>query len=230
MLAITTFGDRPALMRAAADRIAESLQNAIKTRGSACAALSGGSTPAPAYEALAALPLAWPNVTFALVDERFVPPREEASNQRLLEHSLAPALASGAQLIPMYAPAATIADAAAQASAAYDQLHIGVAVLGMGEDGHTASWFPGARGLAEALAMTAQASVVAVHAPQAAGAADRLTLTLPAVLAADRRLLLITGDAKRQVLERAFAGPPEAAPVAALFRDPARQPEVLWAP
>jgi 6-phosphogluconolactonase len=99
---ITAFDTRDALMRAAADRIAEVLENGLKSRGSACAALSGGATPEPAYRLLAEKSLDWANIIFALVDERFVPPEHEASNEGMLRRALAPALATDARLLPMY--------------------------------------------------------------------------------------------------------------------------------
>ena len=114
--------------------------------------------------------------------------------------------------------------------AAYAGLSLDVALMGMGADGHTASWFPGGDGLATALDAKSERTVVAVHAPQAAGAADRLTLTRAALDRADRVLLLITGNDKRERLEVALTQKIEDAPVAALFARPGRQPEVLWAP
>jgi 6-phosphogluconolactonase len=231
MLDLTAFETREAVMLAAADRIADSLELGLKTRGAACAVLSGGSTPAPAYRALAALDdIDWSKITFALVDERFVPPTHEASNERLIRETLAPAFARGAQFKPMYAAAPNASDAAQRANATYGPLQIDVALMGMGDDGHTASWFLGAHGLAGALDLSTHEAVVAVHAPQAAGARDRLTLTRAAVARAARVMLLIVGDQKRAALEAALTGPPEAAPVAALFSGPSRPPEVLWAP
>ncbi len=231
MIQFTAFETREAAMQAAADAIAESLENGLKTRGIACAALSGGSTPAPAYRALAERAgLNWTKVTFALVDERFVPPTHDASNEKLIAETLATAFALGAQFKPMYFSAETAPQAADSANALYENLHIDVALMGMGEDGHTASWFPGAQGLSEALDLGAPATVVATRATQAAGASDRLTLTRAAIARADRVILLITGGQKRKVLEAALAGPIEAAPVAALFADPSRAPQVLWAP
>jgi 6-phosphogluconolactonase len=228
---ITAFETRDAAMQAAADLIAESLENALKTRGKACAALSGGSTPAPVYRALAQRTgWNWNKITFALVDERCVPPTHEASNERLIGETLAPAFALGAQLKPMFFDTPTVSEAADCANALYDDLPIDVALMGMGEDGHTASWFPGADGLAQALDPGAAATVVAIHAAQAAGAADRLTLTRAALARVERVILLITGEQKRAILQSALAGPVEAAPIAALFTNPARQPTVLWAP
>jgi 6-phosphogluconolactonase len=225
-LAIQVFADRTLLMQRAADEIATALNAGLKARGCACAALSGGSTPEPVYQNLASMRLHWRRITLALVDERCVPTIDPASNEGLLRRALAPALAAGAQVLPMYA-GSTSAD---PANAAYASFHIDIALMGMGGDGHTASWFPAADGLAGALAPNNPRTVVAVRAPQAAGAADRLTLTRAALDRADRVLLLIAGHDKRDRLKAALSQNIEDAPVAALFARPGRQPEVLWAP
>lgn len=223
------FPTRAALMEAAAGFIAEALQDALDNRGAACAALSGGSTPEPAYALLAQRDLDWPRITFALVDERFVPPTHEASNERMLRRALAPALQKGAALLPMYAPARDVGEAAALADRAYAPLALDVALMGMGDDGHTASWFAGANGLTEALDENEPRTVVAIHAPQAAGSADRLTLTFSALRRASAVGLLITGQAKRALLREISANTGRA-PVGALFRlPPAGSLKVLWA-
>lgn len=221
-----TYPDRDALMAAAAEEIERRARAAIASQGMATIALSGGSTPRPAYEALARADLPWANVRFLLVDERFVPVSSEASNERMLRDALAPALAAGATLLPMYADGASLDDAAARADAAYAPLNIDVALMGMGGDGHTASWFPGAPRLAEALDPNTARAVVSQIAPDAQGSAERLTLTLPAIARAGAVLLLITSEDKRAVLERALAT--HDAPVAALFGRDAPV-EVLWA-
>jgi 6-phosphogluconolactonase len=227
-LAVTEFAARETLMQATAERIASTLQDALGKHGSACAALSGGSTPAPAYRALATQPLAWPKITFALVDERFVPPTDPASNERLLRETLRPAFDAGAALKAMFAPASDVEQAADIADPLYAALRIDIALMGMGPDGHTASWFPGAEKLAAALDLDAPRTVIGLNAPQAEGSPDRLTLTRAALARAGRVVLLITGTEKREHLEAALAG--DWAPVAALFAPALPQPEVLWAP
>ncbi|MGD9981179.1 MAG: 6-phosphogluconolactonase [Hyphomonadaceae bacterium] len=223
MKLVREFASREAMMQAAAERIAEALSQGMKERGAGCAALSGGGTPEPAYRALAALALDWPRVTFLLVDERFAPPSDPASNEGMLRRALAPALAAGAQLLPMFADNATPEEAAARANAVYARKHIDIALMGMGDDGHTASWFPQSPDLAAALDLANPRTVIAVEAPGAAGSAMRLTMTRSAIAKARSRLLLLAGEQKRQALPAHAAG----APVAALLQLGA---DIFWAP
>lgn len=229
MFALSAFPSRDALMEAAALRLSEAITQGITLRGSACAALSGGTTPEPAYRRLAALRLDWRSVTFALVDERFVPPEHEASNEGMLRRALAPALSQGAKLAPMYSQG-VLEQAAQRAEAAYAPLHFDVVLMGMGDDAHTASWFANAPDLAEILDLRNASTIAPARVAHAAGAAERLTLTRAAIARADHLLLLITGESKRARLEAAMRKPIEQAPVAALFRDLEHPPEVLWAP
>lgn len=227
-LALTEFSARDTLMHTAADGLAAALRDAISKHGSACAALSGGSTPEPAYRELAAMPLDWSKITFALVDERFVQPTHSASNEAMLRRALAPALAAGAQLLPMYENTASLDQAADAAEARYAPVRIDIALMGMGSDGHTASWFSGADRLGEALDLDNPRTVIGLSATQADGSSERLTLTRAAVSRAGHVVMLITGQDKRTRLEAALAG--DWAPVAALFTPAMRPPEVLWTP
>jgi 6-phosphogluconolactonase len=227
--AIEIFPDRTALMAAAADRLETALREGLSARGAAAAALSGGTTPAPAYEALAIRDLNWPQVSFALVDERWVPPSDPSSNEGMLRRTLKPALEHGATLIPMWSKAPNHIDGAAVVEAAHAALDLDVALLGMGADGHTASWFPGSPQLSQALNLESQRSVVAVEAPGAAGTSQRLTLTFAAVARARSLILLITGDDKRARLEEAAKQEPHEAPIAAILRACAGRLTILWA-
>lgn len=227
---LTAFATRTELMEAATQAIAVALRTGIAARGEACAALSGGTTPAPAYERLARLELDWSKVTLALADERLAPVDQDASNEGMLRRTLGPALARGARIAPLFSDAATVAEAAARADALYARLRFDIVLLGMGLDGHTASWFPGAAGLVGALDLTNPRSVVALDAPQAYGARLRLSLTRSALARADAIVVLIAGEDKRERFEAALRKPIELAPIAALFDGVTREPAVFWAP
>jgi 6-phosphogluconolactonase len=207
--------DREALTLAVAQDIAEALGMALKTRERAVLCLPGGSTPVPVFKALAAARLEWDRVIVVPSDERWVPPDHARSNARLIRRNLIDE-GAGAELIELYAERM---DPAAGAAAASERiaplLPLSVLLLGMGEDMHTASLFPGAEGLAAALDSAAPPVL-----PIRAAAADepRVTLTVPALCSATESFLLITGPEKYEALERAASLPVEEAPVRAVLK------------
>lgn len=222
-----------AFVAAAAEDIARRLGDAIDQRGSALMALAGGKTPEPVYRRLATLALPWAEATATLTDERFVPPASELSNAGLLARSLFTGAARASAFLPLWSEAATVeaaADAADQRLAALGE-PFDLVVLGMGDDGHTASLFPHTPELVAGLDPTSSRKVIAIapHAP--APKEPRLSLTLPAILDARAILILITGDAKLQVLQTALAGEDaHAMPIRAVLRQ-TRTPVVIhWSP
>lgn len=198
--------DDAQLASALADAVAHDLRNALAERGRALIALSGGSTPTRFMRELAQRELDWPKVTATLVDERWVPPGHPRANAGLLRANLLQGPAAYATFIPLYAPAPTPEDGLPRVLEGIDALPLplDVAVLGMGEDGHTASFFPGGDHLREALDPHGAARVL----PMRATGADepRITLTLPVLAGARAQYLLIQGEAKRRVLNEAAQG------------------------
>jgi 6-phosphogluconolactonase len=197
------FPDGDAVARALAQAVADDLRAALALRGEASLALSGGTTPRRFLQALSRQPMDWANVTVTLVDERWVDERHERSNARLVKEHLLQEAAADARFVPLYRPAASpdqvLADVTAALPATLD-----VAVLGMGGDGHTASFFPGGDRLAEAMDPDAPERVLPMLAP---GAGEpRITLTLPVLREAGRLYLHIEGGEKRQVLQQALSG------------------------
>lgn len=192
--------------------------------------LSGGSTPAPVYRALSRAPLDWDRVDVALVDERWLQPTDPDSNAHLVRSQLLHDHAARARFEPMTQPGRRIEDAVAIANA-HARQDAGMAVLGMGEDGHVASLFPGMAGLAQALAShNAYVPVDADGCPGAGAWPRRISLTPAGLSRARQRLLLIRGARKRDVFERAVAsGDATRWPVLIALGDPSHAPlHVHW--
>ena len=202
------FETREALAAALAQDVADELARAIQARGRATLAVSGGTTPKLFLETLSAADIGWSRVSVTLVDERQVPDTSERSNARLVRQHLLRGPAAAARFIPLHG------NPEAEAAPLFD-----VAVLGMGNDGHTASFFPGGDRLAEALDKNTAKRLIAISAP---GAGEpRLTFTLPVLQQAGRLMLHIEGEEKMKVLKMALAdGPAEDMPVRAVLRSP----------
>ncbi len=173
--------DGASLATALARTVASKLRAGIDARGAAVLAVSGGSTPARFFAALSKEHLDWTKVVVTLVDERLVPPSSERSNEKLVRDALLRNEARLARFIGLYSEAGSV-DAAMQADAGLSLMGpvFDVVILGMGADGHTASFFPDAPNLDD-LTNPAQARrVMAVDAPS--GGEPRLTLTLPLIV------------------------------------------------
>lgn len=209
------YPDRQALFAGLTRCVADELRGKLKT-GPATLAVPGGATPGPFFEALRREEMDWKSVRVMLTDERFVPETAPRSNTRLLRDTLFRDRAAAAVLVPLYAEGNAPEDVLQGINnGVKGALPLTTCVLGMGEDMHTASLFPGADRLAEALSDDAPP----VLPMRAEGAGEpRLTLTAPALLGAGFLHILITGQAKREAYARARSGGPVAeAPVRAIL-------------
>ncbi len=210
-----TYPDREFLMLGLANVIAGQLADFLRREGKASLSVPGGTTPGPIFDTLSGVDIDWANVAVFLNDERWVDEDSPRSNTRLLRERLLRGKAAAARLVPLYAPAAAPEQALDELSEGIaPHLPISVLLLGMGADMHTASLFPGADRLEQALA--ADAPVLMALRAEAAGE-PRITLTAPVLRGAMNIHILITGNEKRAALERAMELAPTEAPVRAVL-------------
>jgi 6-phosphogluconolactonase len=199
---------------AAAELAARTLADAVAETRSGGAdrvrvALSGGTTPVKAYEQLGPLVEDWPAVDVFLADERCVPYDSPDSNARLVDEALG---ADRGHVLHRVSERGSAGERARSYAAAIGEEPLDVVLLGMGEDGHTASLFPGHPAL-EADGVT----VGVLDSPKPPP--ERVTLTLPALQAAHRLVLLVTGAGKAEALARTLAVPGVDAPASLLPAD-----------
>jgi 6-phosphogluconolactonase len=227
------FDDRESLFAALAMEITVRLNDAVTERGRASMVATGGTTPGPLYDALSAEPAPWDKVEITLTDERWVAPDSDGSNEGLVRGRLLRDRAAAAELFGLKTADEVPADAEAKVSRAMASMTrpFDVVILGMGEDGHIASLFPHAPELKRAMEAGPNELVCAVDRPDAAGAAARMSMTLPALLGSRWIVILIEGQDKLDVIRQAReAGDAADLPVRAVLDQSEVPVEVWWAP
>lgn len=225
------FASGAELAEALATKVATALADAVSARGEAAIAVSGGSTPKAFFKALSAKDIDWKKVVITLVDERFVPPESDRSNHALVSAVLLKDKAAAAKFLPLYHAIADPEDAAFAATTDAKRLArpFDVVILGMGGDGHTASFFPGGDHLEQALNPRTPRGVITMRAE---GAGEpRLTFTFSSLQDARLLVLHIEGDAKKPVIDEALAqGAAGPLPIARVIANASSDAEIFWAP
>ncbi len=236
MLTERLFENRQEMVAALEAECVAALTQAIEDRGEATFMVSGGSTPEPLYKSLSNVDLDWESVYVALVDERWVDFEHDKSNEAFTVKHLIQNKAAVANLVGMKNTAASAQEGLADCEAAYQQLAqpFDMTILGMGNDGHTASLFPRANGLEAALNPDSNELCAAIiaHQSEVTGAiTERMTLSLAGLLRSKTLVLLITGNEKLAVLRKAQAGTDIAEmPIRAVLQQGRVPVVVYWAP
>ncbi len=214
---IIEYADAEMLAINVANVLAGKLRSALDHEDRALLVVPGGTTPGPIFDDLCDADLDWSRVDVMLSDERWVPEVHVRSNTRLVRERLLTGRAARARYLPLYAKADTPEEVLPELEVQIaPDLPISVLLLGMRADMHTASLFPGADKLDDALSRSAPILV-----PMRGGGAPepRVTLSAHVLNEAMSKHLVITGRQKRAALERARGLPPREAPVAAVLND-----------
>lgn len=223
--------DKESLAEELAAQIAAALDRELQANGRALLAVSGGSTPKLFFQKLSEKDIDWAGVTVTLVDERWVDETSERSNAALVKANLLTGKAAAANFFPLYTGDETPVAGLKTLEDQFDSVGIPItaAILGMGGDGHTASFFPEGDKLSAALDLGNEDTFIEMHAP---GAGEpRITFTLPALLKAEFLALHIEGEEKQQVLATALSeGPIEDMPIRAVLRQNEKELTIFWCP
>jgi len=223
------FDSRAAASAAAAETIRGLIERRQDGNGRASLVVSGGTTPAQCFDELASFDIAWRDVDVVLSDERWVPASSPDSNENLVRSRLLTGHAAEATLLSVYSGESTPAERVEELNLELRSLPFpfACALLGMGADGHFASLFPDADNLEEGLDIDNQSLFLAVDTE--ASPHPRISLTLSALSRSDEVVLLVFGEAKRDVLEQAKQADCEL-PVASLLRQKRAPVNIYWAP
>ena len=193
-------------------QITRQLKTIVQVKNSATLCVPGGTTPVMLFEQLSQMKFDWSQVTIMLNDERWVDSTDDQSNQALVSEYLLQHHAGMAKLFPYYQQNAAAREAVDQLNLQLSPyLPIDICILGMGEDGHTASLFPEAKNLQQALNVENPDSLILMDIPEKIP--PRVSLTLPAILSASQHFLLIKGKKKRQILEKAIQNKTDLYPI-----------------
>lgn len=211
-----------------ANHVAQKLKAAIEKTGKASLAVSGGSTPVRFFAALSKQSLNWNSVYITLVDERWVPDNHERSNAKMVKELLLVDNASKANFLPLFQEGKNTSQIQEIEKEYASLLPFDVVILGMGGDGHTASFFPNGTKLSQATDPNTENLLIDIEAE---GAGEpRVTFTLPALCSAAELILHIEGDEKKAVLEEAQkAGDANLLPIRHILRSNADL-SIVWAP
>ena len=223
--------DAAALAEAVAGDIGFILESALDARNAALLALSGGKTPVAAYEALARMKFDWKRVTIVPVDDRLVKVDDPMSNAGMLARIFLP---KGARVVPLGAdnPDYRMAGNAADARLQDLKWPADLALLGVGADGHTASILPGPDMEAALTAPKARRAIGVMPDPLPPEApVARVTMTRAAILSARAQMLVLTGDAKRALVEQAIEdGTGSTVPIGRVLADIEQPIDIHWSP
>ncbi len=228
-MSFETFENKVDLIERAYELTFEALDVGLAQNGVASLMCSGGSTPGPLYQQLSKSDLDWSSISVGLVDDRWVDPEHDRSNEKLLRGTLLTNAGAAAKFYPMHVAGKSAKEAVAQRGEEFAQIQLplDVVILGMGPDGHSLSWFPNAEGLADAINPENESLIAAVMANKSKVTGDeleRMTLTYRAIANAKNVILLLTGDDKREVYE----SDDESLPVRALQKAAGDRLTVLW--
>ncbi len=225
------FDSREAMVTALTSAISTRLAAAIATGRRASWAVSGGSTPAPLFQAMQNEPLPWNAIDVALVDERWVALNHPRSNEAFVGANLRGGKAVAATITGMKTDQAAAVEAVTVVNMRYNRLvqPFDSILLGLGPDGHTASLFPGAEGLAAAFDPAADTCVAlkAIRSEVTGDEVERMSLSAAAIARAPHVTLMVTGAHKKQVLDEALQ-PNSDLPVGRLHK--MKPFDVYWAP
>ncbi|GAA0852538.1 6-phosphogluconolactonase [Aliiglaciecola litoralis] len=225
----TNFDSVEALNKAFSKDVAQRLSQGIQQNGRASLVVSGGRTPAAMFNQLSKQPIDWQNVDITLADERWVDQDDAASNEAMVKRELLINEANRANFYGLKTSASDANNAVEELNQQLEKMRtpFDVLILGMGEDGHTASLFPCSEQIKQGLDTQEPSDYIAVTPTTAPN--QRMSLTLKRLLQSKKVFLHLTGEAKKAVLSEALKNDdPLEMPIRAVINQ--TDVELMWAP